>query len=140
LRGDHSAHQTRKVIYAMTSFQYAPGSPADGLPTLTQQLGLDPAVQQTFDFSNPDSPPEPKIASLPVWPGYLGHQRHQGDEIWLEARLYLPHEPVDLRCSGCRADSTIGFIEQDKLLLFVVGHQRGCMHVEDLIQMSEAVS
>jgi hypothetical protein len=140
LRGDHSAHQTRKVIYAMTSFQYAPGSPADGLPTLTQQLGLDHTVQQILDFANPDEPPQPKMVSLPAWPGYVGHQRHGDGEIWLEPRLYYPDEPVDMRCSGCRADSTVAFDEPGKLLMFIIGHQRGCQAIEDLITMAEAVS
>jgi len=108
--------------------------------SLTSQLGLDPAVQQVFDFANPDEPPQPRMVSLPVWPGYVGHQRHGDGEIWLENKRYSPSEPVDLRCSGCRADSTIGFVEQDKLLIFVVGHRPGCEAVEDLITMAERAS
>jgi hypothetical protein len=36
----------------MTNSQYAPGRPADSLPTLTEQLGRDSSVPQVYEFSN----------------------------------------------------------------------------------------
>ena len=109
--------------------------------SLSAQLGRDTSVPQVYDFaSSADEPPQPKMVSLPRWPGYVGHTRHQGDVIWLENRPYFPDEPVDLRCSGCKADSTVAFDEPGRFLVFIVGHQAGCQAVEDLITMAEAAS
>src|SRR5205809_7930654 len=70
----------------MLNSNHTAGWPASAEGSLTQQLGLDPAVQQTFDFSNPDEAPQPKMVSLPTWPGYVGHQRH-GDGLYIQAEL-----------------------------------------------------
>jgi hypothetical protein len=99
-------------------------------------------VPKVYEFANgPDEPPQPKMVDLPPWPGYLAHTRWPGDgPIYMfEAEAYGPADPVDLRCSGCKADSTIAFDEPNRVLVFIVGHQRGCRAIEDLIEMAGAL-
>jgi hypothetical protein len=96
-------------------------------------------VPKTYEFANgPDEAPEPKMVDLPTWPGFVAHTRWPGDgPIYMfEARAYGPADPVDLRCSGCKAATTIAFDEPGRVLLFIVGHQRGCRAIEDLIEMA----
>jgi hypothetical protein len=96
-------------------------------------------VPKVYDFANgPDEAPEPQMVNLPTWPGFVAHTRHPGDgPIYMfEARAYGPADPVDLRCSGCKAATTIAFDEPNQVLLFVIGHQEGCEAIEDLIEMA----
>jgi hypothetical protein len=105
-------------------------------PRLEVEGGTASAV---IELANgPDDPPQPKMVDLPTWPGFVAHTRWPGDgPIYMfEAQAYGPADPVDLRCSGCKAATTIAFDEPNRVLLFIVGHQRGCRAIEDLIEMA----
>ena len=97
------------------------------------------AVPKVYEFANgADEAPQPKMVDLPTWPGFVAHTRWPGDgPIYMfDTGAYGPPDPVDLRCWGCKADSTIAFDEPNQVLVFIVGHQRGCQAIEDLIEMA----
>ena len=98
-------------------------------------------VPKVYEFANgPDEPPEPKMVNLPAWPGYVAHTRWPGDgPIYMfGTQAYGPADPVDLRCSDCKAGTTIGFDEPNRVLMFIIEHQRGCRAIEDMIEMAGA--
>jgi hypothetical protein len=92
--------------------------------------------------NGPDEPPEPQIVDLPTWPGFIMHTKWPGDGpiFMFDVEVYLPGDPVDLRCSGYTASSTIAIDQTDRRLVFIVGHQRGCRAIEDMLVMAGAQS
>jgi hypothetical protein len=91
-----------------------------------------------IDFSNgPDEAPEPKMVTLPQWPGYLAHTRHGDWRIWLDSsEVYYPDAPVDMRCGSCTPRSEIGLNHEDQEIIFLVHHQPGCQAIEDRLAMA----
>jgi hypothetical protein len=80
------------------------------------------------------------VVNLPAWPGCVAHTRWPGDGpiFMFEAEVYLPDDPVDLRCSGCTASSTIAIDQLERRIVFIVRHQRGCRAIEDMLAMAGA--
>jgi len=98
-------------------------------------------VPRVMELVNgPDEPPEPQMVDLPPWPGFVAHTRWPGDgPIYMfEAEAYGPADPVDLRCSGCTATSTAAIDAQERRIVFIIGHQRGCRAIEDMLEMAGA--
>lgn len=114
--------------------------PASGEGSLTEQLGLDPADTQIFDFANPgpDSAPEPKVVNLPTWPGYLAHVRwpHDGPILLIGSEVYGPDDAVDMRCGHCTATSVVALDDLERRIVFMIHHQRGCSAVDDLMALA----
>ncbi len=116
-----------------------PRRPAGADDSLTRQFGRDSSVPQVFDFSSPDSAPEPRLVDLPTWPGYIAHVRwpHDGP-ILLLPEVYQPDQAVDLRCGHCTARPVIAFDQLDKRLIFMIHHARGCPAADDLMAAAGA--
>jgi len=112
--------------------------PADAAePVIYLDGSTEPKV---YDFANgPDEPPEPQIVDLPTWPGYLAHVRwpHDG-AVLLMPEVHRPEDAVDLRCGSCTAAPVITFDQQNKVLIFMINHQRGCQAVADLMAIAGA--
>jgi hypothetical protein len=115
-----------------------PAGDSGGTASIGAQIGDRRAGPRTYDFSGgPDEAAEPVEMSLPRWPGLMAHTRHGDDAIYLQAgTLYGPDEPVDMRCSGCVAVSTVALAHTDKTIVFIIGHGGGCQAVEDLLTMA----
>src|SRR5258706_16332122 len=82
-------------------------------PDLSRRFPADDAggtCGNIIDFaSGPDEAPEPKMVSLPQWPGYIAHTRHGDWRIWLDSSEgYYPDTPVDMRCGQCIPSAEIG--------------------------------
>ncbi len=116
----------------MNTSQGTLASSADG------QIYLD-GTPQVYEFANPgpDEPREPKIVSLPTWPGYVAHVAwpHDG-AILLMPEVYEPDQAVDLRCGHCTATPVIAFDQMERRLIFLINHACGCRAAADLMAMA----
>lgn len=83
-----------------------------------------------------DAAPSPQVVRTPPWPGALVHFRG-AQPVLVEPHAYPPDEPVDLRCSGCRANALVIFDpEQPGIVAFCADHEPGCQAIADMIEMA----
>jgi len=87
--------------------------------------GCGSSYGRAIDLSN-SSGPQPRMVKCPPWPGTRVHYC-RGERIAEDSRVYQPHEPVDMRCRGCRADALVHVA--GGVLEFRVVHQPGCAAV-----------